>query len=104
MAKAVTANKLKTQMGQILRALGENERFVILRRNRPVGVLLSVQQYVKDHPEEYEDIEDFIDTLVEESDPEFQHSLENGARQIRRGRYLSHTELKLALQGQRPRK
>jgi len=71
MAKAVAAYKLKTQLGQILRALGENERFVILRRNRPLGVLLSLQGYVKEHPDRYEDVEDFMDILLEESDPAF---------------------------------
>ena len=101
MAKAVTASKLKTQMGKILRALGENERFVILRRNRPVGVLLSIQEYVKEHPDQYEDVEDFIDTLLEESDAEFQGSLRRAAKGIRRGHYLSHTQLKLALANQR---
>jgi len=103
MAKAVTANKLKTQMGSILRGLGENERFVIIRRNRPVGVLLSIQEYVEDHPDQYEDVKDFIDTLLEESDPEFQRSLKRGERKIRRGHYLSHTQLKVALANQRLR-
>jgi PHD/YefM family antitoxin component YafN of YafNO toxin-antitoxin module len=101
MAKAVAAYKLRTQMGQILRALGENERFVILRRNRPVGVLLSIHEYIREHPDQYKDVEDFIDTLLEESDPEFQRSLKRGAQEIRRGHYLSHTQLKLALANQR---
>jgi len=101
MPKAVTAYKLKTQLGQVLRGLGENERFVILRRNRPVGILLSIREYVKERPEQYEDVEDFIDTLLEESDAEFQRSLKRGAREIRRGHYLSHTQLKLALANQR---
>lgn len=101
MVKAVTANSLKTHLGQILRALGENERFVIFRRNRPVGVLTSLHQHVKEHPDQYEDLEDFIDTLLEESDPEFQRSLRRGAREIRRGQYLSHARLKLALANQR---
>ena len=97
MAKAVTAYTLKTQLGRILRALRENERFVILRRNLPVGVLLSVHDYVREHPDQYEDVADFIDTLLEEDDPEFQRSLKRGAKEIKRGRYLTHTELKLAL-------
>jgi len=97
MAKAVTAYTLKTQLGRILRELRENERFVVLRRNLPVGVLISVQDYVKEHPDQYEDVEDFVDALLEEADPEFQRSLKKGARQIKQGRYLTHTELKLAL-------
>ena len=101
MPKAVTAYKLKTHLGQILHALGEDERFVILRRNRPVGVLLGIREYVKEHPEQYEDVEDFMDTLLEEGDAEFQRSLRRGAREIRRGHYLTHTQLKLALANQR---
>ena len=103
MAKAVTAYNLKTQMGQILRELRENERFLIFRRNRPVGILLSIQEYVREHPDQYEDAEDFIDTFLEESDPEFQRSLRREAREIRRGNYLSHAQLKLALANQRRR-
>jgi PHD/YefM family antitoxin component YafN of YafNO toxin-antitoxin module len=97
MTKAVTAYRLKTQLGRILRELRENERFVVLRRNLPVGVLVSIQEYVKEHPDQYEDVEDFMDTLLEESDPQFQRSLKTAAGEIKRGRYLSHTELKLAL-------
>ena len=97
MAKAVTAHALKSQLGRILRELRQRERFVIFRRNRPVGVLVSIEDYVREHPDQYEDVEDFVDTLLEESDPAFQRSLKEGARAIKRGRYLSHLELKLAL-------
>ncbi len=97
MTKALTAYTLKTQLGRVLRELRDNERFVILRRNLPVGVLISIQDYVKEHPDQYEDVEDFMDTLLEESDAEFQRSLQKGAREVKRGRYLTHTELKLAL-------
>lgn len=97
MPKAVTAYTLKTHLGRILRELRANERFVVLRRNHPVGVLLSIQDYVKEHPAQYEDVEDFIDTMLEEGDPGFQRSLKRGAKEIKQGRYLSHTELKLAL-------
>jgi hypothetical protein len=47
--------------------------------------------------EEYEDIVDCLDTLLEEGDPEFQKSLKQAARQVKRGRYLTHTDLKLAV-------
>jgi len=97
MAKAVAAQTLKSQLGRILQELRQNERFVVFRRNLPVGVLVSIEDYVRDHPDQYEDVEDFVDTLLEEGDPEFQRSLQEGAREIKRGRYLSHTELKLAL-------
>ncbi len=101
--KAVNAYTLKTQLGRILRQVGDRERFVIFRRNLPVGVLLSVQDYVKEHPDEFENIADFVDTLVEEADPEFQASLKRGSQEIKRDRYLSHTQLKLALAGKKLR-
>jgi hypothetical protein len=97
MAKAVTAYTLKTQLGRILREVGANERFLVLRRNRPVGVFISIGDYVREHPDEYEDVEDFIDTFLEEGDPEFQRSLRKGAREFKSGHYLTHRDLKLAL-------
>ncbi len=103
MAKAVTAYTLKTQLGRILRELQENERFVVLRRNRPIGVFLSIQDYVREHPDQYEDVQDFVDTMLEETDPEFQRSLQKGATEARRGHYLTHQELKLALAGKKLR-
>ena len=97
MTRAVTAYTLRTQFGRILRDLREKERFVVLRRNLPVGVFLSIEEYVKDHADQYEDVADFMDTMLEQGDPEFQRSLKRGAREVKRGRYLTHTELKLAL-------
>ena len=97
MPKAVTAYTLKTQLGRILREVGANEQFLVLRRNRPIGVFMSVEDYVREHPDQYEDVEDFIDTFLEEGDREFQQSLRKGAREIERGHYLSHRDLKLAL-------
>lgn len=103
MPKVVTAHNLKTGMGSILRQLRDSERFVILRRNSPVGILLSIQDYVKEHPDEYYDVQDFMDTLMEQMDPDFQASLRRSARDIKRGHYLTHTELKLALRGKKLR-
>jgi PHD/YefM family antitoxin component YafN of YafNO toxin-antitoxin module len=97
MTRAITAYTLKTQLGRVLRELRENQRFVVLRRNIPVGVLLSVSDFVRQHPDRYEDVEDFLDTLLEEADPEFQRSLRQGAREMKKGRYLTHSQLKLAL-------
>ncbi len=101
--KVVNAYAVKTHLGRILREVRQNDRFVILRRNLPVGILLSIQGYVKEHPDQFEDVEDFMDTLLEESDPKFQRSLKKASRETKRGRYLSHTELKLALANKKPR-
>jgi hypothetical protein len=102
MLKCVTAHALRTDLGNVLGRLGHNnERFVIFRRNSPVGILLSIQDYVKEHPDEYYDVQDFTDTLMEQMDPDFQASLRRSARETRRGRYLTHAELKLALRNEK---
>ncbi len=103
MAKVITASMLKTHLGSILRGLRENESFVILRRNFPAGILVSIRDYVKEHPDQYEDVQDFVDTLLEESDPAFKRSLKRSARQIRWGHYLSHAKAKRALASNRLR-
>ena len=54
---------------------------------------------MREHPDQYEDLEDFIDTMLEEMDPEFQQSLKKGAAETKKGHYLTHRELKLALAG-----
>lgn len=97
MPKTITSHALKTQLDRILREPRGAKRFVILRRNLRIAVLISIRDYVKEHPDQYEDVDDFMNTLLEEGDPEFQRSLRRGAREIKQGRYLSHTGLKLAL-------
>ena len=97
MPKAITTHTINTQLDRILRELFEGERFVILHRNLPVAVLVSIRDYAKEHRDEYESVEDFMDTLLEEGDPEFQRSLKRGTKEIKQGRSLGHTEPKLAL-------
>ena len=97
MTRAITAYTLRTQLGRILRQLRENQQFLVLRRNIPVGVLLSVEDFIQQHPDRYKNVEDLLDTLLEETDPEFQRSLQQGFREIQKGRYLTHAQLKLAL-------
>ena len=58
---------------------------------------MSIPDFVQQHPDQYVDVEDFLDTLLEETDPEFQRSLKHGAREIKKGRYLTHAQLRLAL-------
>lgn len=95
--KAITAVALGNRTGQILRELENRALFVILRRNRPIGILQSLADYVSEHQDEYEDVQDFIDTWLEETDPEFQRSLREGATDYKRENYLTRTQLKVAL-------
>lgn len=90
--KAITAYAFGRELGRILKELRQNERFVVLCHNRPVGIFLGIEDYVREHPDEYEDVEDFLNTLLEEGDREFQHSLRRGAGEVKRGLYLSRGE------------
>lgn len=101
MTKAVTANTFKCRLGSFLKDLKEHKRFVILRRNIPVGIFLSLEDYVKEHADEYEDVQDFIDTWLEQEDPEFQRSLKESAKQYARGEYITHAQLKALLAGKK---
>jgi len=49
------------------------------------------------HHDSYDEVEDFLDTFLEEGDTEFQRSLQQGARDFQKGQYLTHAQLKLAL-------
>ncbi len=76
-------------------ATARKERSLWLSANKEF--FLSIPDFVQQHLDRYEDAEDSIDTLLEETDPEFQRSLKQGAREIKKGRYLTHAQLKLAL-------
>ncbi len=95
--KALTAAALKNHTGDVLRALGEQQAFLLFRRNKPLGILLSLEQYVKDHPDEYEDVQDYLDTWMEQHDAEFQRSLRESHAQYRRGAYLPLEKVRMML-------
>lgn len=99
--KAITANRFKTRLGSIIKDIKEHRRYVVLRRNAPVGIFLSLEDYVKEHSDEYENVQDFIDTWLEQEDPKFQGSLKESTKQYSRGEYISHAELKALLAGKK---
>ena len=101
MTRAITAAQLKARLGRVLKSVQDKERFLILRRNTPIGVLMSIHEYVKNRPDEYEDVQDFLDTFMEENDPEFQRSLRNSQEDYKAGRFLTHKQLKVRLAGKK---
>ena len=94
--KAITAAALANKTGGVLRQLADGP-IIVLRRNKPIGILQSLADYVADHQDEYEDVQDFIDTWIEETDPDFRRSLKQGAEDYKRGNYLTREQLKIAL-------
>ncbi len=100
-ARAIAATALKTSTGEVLRALRERQSFLVFRRNRPVGILQSLEAYVAEHSDEYEDVEDYLETWLEEHDPEFKRSLTRARQDYRRGTFLTPTQVRLRLSASR---
>ena len=95
-ARVVPAHYFRTQLGSILEALQEHRRYVITKSGMPRAIVLSLDDYISEHPD-YDDLEDFIDTLMEQKDRDFQESLRRSREEIAKGQYYTHTQLKKAL-------
>ncbi len=98
--RALTAAALKNHTGDVLRGLREQQTFLLFRRNKPLGIIQSLEQYVKDHADEYEDVQDYLDTWMEQRDAEFQRSLGESQAQYRRGEFLTVEEVRMMLRNQ----
>lgn len=94
--ETIPAHMFRTHLGAVLEQVRNNRRFLLTRRGVPVGVLVSIEDYVKGNPE-FEDVADFLDTLVEESDSEFQKSLRRGYEAIKTGEFYTLRDLKRML-------
>ncbi len=92
-ARALTAATLKNRTGEVLRALRDHRSFLLFRRNKPLGIIQSLEQVVKERADEYEDAQDYRDTWIEQHDPEFQRSLPESHAQHRRDEYLRLEEV-----------
>ena len=94
---AIAASALKTRTGTLLRALSQRNSFLVLRRNRPVAILQSLESYVAEHPDEYYDVDDYLETWMEEHDPEFKRSLDQAREDYRKGLFLTPAQVRLRL-------
>lgn len=75
----ISAKEIRHQLGEVINQVAYgNKPYVITRRDKPLVVMLGI--------EEYEDIIDAMDTMAEQLDPEFQKSLAKGMRDFRAGR------------------
>ena len=100
-ATAIAASALKTRTGILLRALSQRHSFLVLRRNRPVAILQSLESYVAQHPDEYYDVDDYLETWMEEHDPEFKRSLGKAREDYRKGLFLTPAQVRLRLDNTR---
>ncbi len=87
MAKATTAPTeisaldVRQHLGEILsRVANQRDRFVIKKAGIPTAILLSIQ--------DYEDLEDLVETALEQLDPEYQKGLKRARKDIEAGRYI----------------
>ena len=78
MITTVTAYVARTQLGALLKQVGERKaRFIITKSGKPTAVLLGATDF---------------DDIVEELDPEFQRSLKVAAKEHRAGKSIALKE------------
>ena len=84
--KEISALTVRQHLGEILsRVANQRDRFVIKKAGIPTAVLFSIQ--------DYEDLEDLVETAIEQLDPEYQKSLKRARKEIEAGRYIRHEEM-----------
>lgn len=82
----ISALTVRQRLGEILsRVANQRDRFVIKKAGIPTAVLFSIQ--------DYEDLEDLVETALEQLDPEYQKSLNLARKEIEAGRYIRDAEM-----------
>lgn len=85
-SKEISALKMRQNLGEILDQVAKQRlRFVGKRAGIPAAVLMSIR--------EYEDLEELVETALEEADPKFQRSLLEGRKAIDTGRFATMADL-----------
>lgn len=75
MPQEITAMKLRHNLGEILdRIVNKRERFLVKRSGTPAAVLMSLA--------DYEDLQELVDTWLEQQDKAFQKSLVQARHEI----------------------
>lgn len=84
--KEISALTVRQHLGRILsRVANQRDRFVIKKAGIPTAVLFSIQ--------DYEDIEDLVETALEQLDPEYQKNLKRARKEIEAGRCIHQEEM-----------
>jgi prevent-host-death family protein len=84
--KEISALAVRQRLGEILsRVANQRDRFVIKKAGIPTAVLFSIQ--------DYEDLNDLVQTALEQLDPEYQKSLKQARKEIEAGRYIRDEDM-----------
>ena len=86
MTRNVSAMQARQKFGDLLnRANLKGERFLVNRSGKPMAIIMSVT--------DYEDMEDLLDTLMEEADQDFQKALLTSRKEYEAGDVGSENDL-----------
>lgn len=86
MTRNITAMQARQNFGDLLnRAKLKGERFLVNRSGKPMAIIMSVT--------DYEDMEDLLDTLMEEADQDFQKALLTSRKEYEAGDVGSENDL-----------
>lgn len=77
--KVISAKDIRSRLGEVINQVAYGRQpYLITRHDKPAVIMLSV--------EDYEDLLDAVDTMLEQMDPEFQKSLNQGMTAFQAGR------------------
>lgn len=86
MTRNITAMQARQNFGDLLnRANLKGERFLVNRSGKPMAIIMSVT--------DYEDMEDLLDTLMEEADQDFLKALLTSRKEYEAGDVGSENDL-----------
>lgn len=92
--KFISAKEAKYRLGEFLdKARFGHEHLVISKRGTPWAVILGI--------EDYEDLFDQLETVLEQLDPEFQKSLQRSIEEYRKGRVGTLEDIRKILRQKR---
>lgn len=95
MPQEITAITLRHHLGEILdRIANKRERFLVKRAGIPAAVLMSLS--------DYEDLQDLLDTWMEQQASPFQKSLRDARREIDAGKTATLKDLRHDLEAKEP--
>ena len=87
MPKEISALKMRHNLGEVLdQVANQGLRFIVKRAGTPAAIVMNIQ--------DYEDLQDLVETALEETDPGFQKSLLEGRKAIDAGRFSTTADLR----------
>lgn len=93
---AIPAYFFRTQLGAILNAVALDRKFIVTHRGKPAGIFLNLSTYTKETGRT-KSIQETLEILSEECDPDFQQSLRKAKKEMLNGKYFSLQEVRKKL-------